>query len=181
MPFGPEWADVDRNGCDTRNDILRRDLDPVDGLKPGTRGCVVPSADRSPTRTAGETIAFERGYDTCDRWCRSTTWCRLEQRLAEGRPVVGCGPVAEQFANDPLNLLAVDGPLNLQKGDGDAATWLPPERLFWCEYVARQVAVKSKYGLWVTPPERDAILRVLTRCPGSRSSRNEGAGRHVRP
>jgi hypothetical protein len=69
------------------------------------------------------------------------------------------------FANDPLNLLAVNGSLNEQKGDGDAATWLPPLKSYRCSYVARQVAVKKKYGLWVTPAEKEAIVRILTTCP----------------
>jgi hypothetical protein len=71
----------------------------------------------------------------------------------------------ELLANDPLNLLAVDGASNSQKGAGDAATWLPAERGFWCPYVARQISVKAAYGLWVTEPERDAMRRVLERCP----------------
>ena len=69
------------------------------------------------------------------------------------------------FANDPLNLLAADGPLNMQKGDADAATWLPPNGAFRCAYVARQVAVKAAYGLWVTQAERDAMAGVLGGCP----------------
>ncbi len=71
----------------------------------------------------------------------------------------------EVFANDPLELLAVDGPANEAKSDGDAATWLPVNKPFRCQYVARQVAVKAKYELWVTPGERDAIATVLSRCP----------------
>src|SRR3954466_13328084 len=69
------------------------------------------------------------------------------------------------FANDGLNLLAVDGPLNEQKGDGDTATWLPPNKAYRCAYVARQVAVKGGYGLWVTPAERNAMATVLSACP----------------
>jgi hypothetical protein len=69
------------------------------------------------------------------------------------------------FANDPLNLLAVDGPLNMAKGDGDAATWLPPNRAYRCAYVARQVAVKVDYGLWMTQAEKSAIGTVLSTCP----------------
>ncbi|MFM6939873.1 MAG: HNH endonuclease family protein, partial [Rhodoluna sp.] len=69
------------------------------------------------------------------------------------------------FYNDPLNLLAVDGPTNGSKGDGDAATWLPPNKGFRCAYVSRQVAVKYKYGLWVTAAEKVAIQRVLGACP----------------
>ena len=69
------------------------------------------------------------------------------------------------FANDPLNLLAVDGPLNMPKGDGDAATWLPPNKAYRCAYVARQVAVKVSYGLWMTQAEENAIATVLSSCP----------------
>ncbi len=87
------------------------------------------------------------------------------RRLAEGGPAaVLRGRTA--FANDPLNLLAVDGPTNQRKGDGDAATWLPPQRAYRCAYVARQVAVKQRYRLWVTAAEREAITRVLRSCPG---------------
>jgi hypothetical protein len=71
-----------------------------------------------------------------------------------------------QLYNDPLNLLAVDGPTNQQKGDGDAATWLPPNKDFRCRYVARQISVKVKYQLWVTQAEHDAIVRILATCPG---------------
>jgi hypothetical protein len=70
------------------------------------------------------------------------------------------------LANDPLELLAVDGRANQQKGDGDAATWLPANRSFRCRYVARQVAVKARYRLWTTAAEHAAIARVLDSCPG---------------
>ena len=53
----------------------------------------------------------------------------------------------------------------MPSGDGDPATWLPPAKGYRCAYVARQVAVKTRYKLWVTPAERDAIARVLTDCP----------------
>lgn len=69
------------------------------------------------------------------------------------------------FANDSLELLAVDGQTNMQKSDGNAATWLPPNKLFRCEYIARQIAIKQKYNLWVTQPEYDAMVDVLAKCP----------------
>ncbi|HEY1712061.1 MAG TPA: HNH endonuclease family protein, partial [Solirubrobacteraceae bacterium] len=75
-------------------------------------------------------------------------------------------PTREAFANDPLELLAVDARANRAKGDGDAATWLPANKAFRCSYVARQVAVKTKYRLWITQAEKDAISRVLATCPG---------------
>jgi hypothetical protein len=69
------------------------------------------------------------------------------------------------LANDPLNLFAVKGRLNSQKGDGDAATWLPPLKSFRCAYVAQQIAVKAKYSLWVTAPEKNAMVGILEKCP----------------
>jgi len=159
--FGPRWADTDRNGCDTRNDILRRDLDDVE-LRPGTRDCVVLSGTLAEPYS-GEPVQFLRGQGTSslvqidhvvalsDAWQKGAQQWTPERRLA--------------FANDPLNLLAVDGTLNQRKGDGDAATWLPPNKGFRCEYVARQVAVKAKYGAWVTVAERDAVAGVLKDCP----------------
>ena len=160
--FGPAWSDVDRNGCDTRNDILRRDL--VDlALKPGTQGCVAAAGTLRDPYSA-ESIPFVRGPGTSavvqidhvvalsDAWQKGAQQWSPEQRLA--------------FANDPLNLLAVKGSLNQQKGDGDAATWLPPNTAYRCAYVARIVAVKQAYGVWVTAAERDAIARILATCPG---------------
>ncbi len=57
-----------------------------------------------------------------------------------------------------------DKPTNGQKGNGDAATWLPPNKSYRCTYVTRQVQVKAEYGLWVTQAEKDAITRVLSDC-----------------
>jgi hypothetical protein len=125
--------------------------------------CVVVTGRLTDPFTGAE-IAFVRGRDTSDDVqidhvvALSDAWQKGAQQLdAATRELVG---------NDPLNLLAVDGPSNQSKGDGDAATWLPPNRAFRCDYVARQVAVKAKYGLWVTAAERDAIARVLGDCPG---------------
>ena len=158
--FGPTWADVDKNGCDTRNDILRRDLTQV-VFKPGTKDCVVLSGVLID-KYSGETINFVRGNSTSslvqidhvvalsDAWQKGAFLLTLQERTA--------------FANDPLNLLAVKGSLNSQKGDGDAATWLPPQKSYRCEYISRQIAVKKKYRLWVTAAERSAILKVLRTC-----------------
>jgi len=159
--FGPTWADVDKNGCDTRNDILRRDLTQV-VFKPGTKDCVVLSGVLID-KYSGETINFVRGNTTSsliqidhvvalsDAWQKGAFLLTLQERTA--------------FANDPLNLLAVKGSLNSQKGDGDAATWLPPQKSYRCEYISRQIAVKKKYRLWVTAAERSAFVRVLQTCP----------------
>ena len=158
--FGQAWADADRNGCDTRNDMLRRDLTDL-ALKPDTRDCVVLSGILNDPYTA-TLINFLRGTSTSpdvqidhvvalsDAWQKGAQQLTAAQRLS--------------FANDPLNLLAVDGPANQQKSDGDAATWLPPNKSYRCDYVARQISVKSSYGLWVTRAEHDAMERVLAGC-----------------
>ena len=161
--FGQAWADVDRNGCDTRNDILRRDL-ANKTYKPGTGDCAVASGTLSDPYT-GRTIAFKRGphsnaVQVDHVVALSNAWQTGAQQLSDDS--------REAFANDPLNLVAVDGPTNEAKGDGDAATWLPSGKPFRCSYVARQVAVKKKYHLWVTKPERDAISGILHSCPGQK-------------
>jgi hypothetical protein len=160
--FGESWVDVDRNGCDTRNDILARDL-ANETFKPGTHDCVVLTGTLAEPYT-GQTISFQRGQDTSDDVqidhvvALSDAWRKGAQALDLTRRTA--------FANDPLNLLAVDGPLNQQKSDGDAATWLPPNRSYRCAYVARQVAVKVRYELWTTRAERNAIATILGNCPG---------------
>jgi len=162
--FGQAWADVDRNGCDTRNDILKRDLTSVI-YKAGTRSCVVLSGTLLD-RYSGESINFVRGNVTSmavqidhvvalsNAWQTGAFKLTVEQRTA--------------LANDPLNLFAVKGSLNLQKSDGDAATWLPPMKSFRCAYVAQQIAVKAKYSLWVVPPEKAAMVAILAKCPGQK-------------
>jgi hypothetical protein len=159
--FGPSWSDVDRNGCDTRNDILKRDLT-GEVFKEKTHECVILSGVLKDPYS-GESINFVRGVVTSmevqidhvvalsNAWQTGAFKLTLKERTA--------------FANDPLNLLAVKGRLNSQKGDGDAATWLPPLKSYRCEYVSRQVAVKIKYKLWFTAPEKEAIVRILKSCP----------------
>jgi hypothetical protein len=159
--FGQTWADVDRNGCDTRNDILKRDLT-GQVYKEKTRECVVMSGTLIDP-FSGETINFVRGNVSSmevqidhvvalsNAWQTGAFKLSVKDRTA--------------FANDPMNLLAVKGRLNSQKGDGDAATWLPPLKSFRCDYVARQIAVKIKYKLWFTAPEKEAMVRILKGCP----------------
>jgi hypothetical protein len=159
--FGSGWVDTDHNGCDTRNDILARDLT-GDTFKPGTHNCVVLTGTLADPYS-GRAISFQRGQGTSEAVqidhvvALSDAWQKGAQGLDMARRTA--------FANDPLNLLAVDGPLNMSKGDGDAATWLPPNKSYRCAYVARQVAVKVSYGLWMTQAEKNAIATVLSTCP----------------
>ena len=159
--FGQTWADVDRNGCDTRNDILQRDLTAVTFTN--SVPCKVHTGNLADPYT-GTSIDFVRGTTTSSAVqidhvvALSDAWQKGAQQLTEEQRTA--------FANDPLNLQATDGPTNMQKGDGDAATWLPPSKGFRCEYVARQVSVKARYSLWVTQAEHDAIANILAGCPG---------------
>ena len=159
--FGQRWADVNRNGCDTRNDILQRDLKNV-LFKPGTRNCVVVSGDLMDPYS-GTTINFVRG-NVSSMEVQIDHVVALSNAWQTGAFKLTIS-TRTQLANDPLNLLAVQGRLNSQKGDGDAATWLPPQKSFRCAYVARQIAVKAKYGLWVTAPEKKAMQSILAKCP----------------
>ncbi|MCI6574801.1 MAG: HNH endonuclease family protein [Actinomycetaceae bacterium] len=158
--FGKAWKDTDHNGCDTRNDILKRDLTHK-SYREGTHGCVVISGVLDDPYS-GERIHFTRGQGTSELVqidhvvALSDAWQKGAQQLNQSQ--------REQLANDPLNLLAVDGALNQKKSDADAATWLPPNKTYRCEYVSRQIAVKKKYHLWVTETERDAMLTVLHGC-----------------
>ncbi|MBT2568652.1 DUF1524 domain-containing protein [Arthrobacter sp. ISL-85] len=159
--FGPTWADVDQNGCDTRNDILNRDLTDITYVN--SVPCTVKTGVLADPYT-GTVIDFVRGTTTSSAVqidhvvALSDAWQKGAQQLTTERRTA--------FANDPLNLQATDGPTNQQKGDGDAATWLPPVKGFRCEYVARQVSVKARYSLWVTQAEHDAIAGILANCPG---------------
>lgn len=157
--FGDGWRT--ENGCDTRNIILARDL--VDEMM--NERCQVVSGQLSDPYT-GRVITFRRGADSSDAIqidhvvALSDAWQSGAWRLSIDQRI--------QLANDPLELLAVDGPANQQKGGANAASWLPANKAFRCSYVARQIAVKDKYGLSVTSAERDAMLRVLNRCPDQR-------------
>ncbi|MFI7581087.1 GmrSD restriction endonuclease domain-containing protein [Kocuria kalidii] len=157
--FG-EWADPDGNGCDARNDVLARDLT---GVVVAGDGCTVLSGTLEDPYT-GLTVAFERGPLTSAD-VQIDHVVALRNAWDSGADRLGREDRAS-LANDPLNLRAVDGPTNGEKSASDAAGWLPPHESFRCEYVATQIAVKARYGLSVTAPERDAMADVLAGCPG---------------
>ena len=158
--FGQRWADVDRNGCDTRNDVLKRDLHDLQ-MKRSSPQCVVVSGVLNDPYT-GRQIDFQRGEDSSEAvqidhvvalanaW-KSGAW----QWDAVRR---------QDFANDPFNLLAVDGAANQDKGASSADQWLPSNSAYQCAYVQRQIAVKTSWGLGVTRAEKKAMTSVLERC-----------------
>ena len=157
--FGRAWIDVDRNGCDTRNDILARDL--TDETLDGPCKVMTGWLDNV---YGGVDVAFTRGQDTSTEVqvdhvvALMNAWETGAQQLPQAQ--------REALANDPLNLQATDASSNARKQAGDAATWLPPATSYRCEYVARQISVKAVYGLWVTAPERAAMDGILASCPG---------------
>ena len=154
--FYDGWPLVD--GCSLRQKIIKREF----GNSAVLNGCYVQAGEFDEPYT-GQHMVFENKTDISnslqidhvvalsDAWQKGAQYLPYETRY--------------KIATDPLNLLAVDGPANENKSDGDAATWLPPNKKFRCEYVARQVSVKYKYGLWVTEAEKEAISRILTNCP----------------
>lgn len=154
--FGNGWRTS--GDCNTRDDILARDLKDTD-----IRSCKVYSGTLDDPYT-GKKIAFMRGVNTSSSIqidhvvALSDAWQKGAQALDQ--------TTRENLANDPLELLAVEGKANQDKSDGDAATWLPPNKAYRCRYVARQIAVKQKYSLWITAAELGAIERVLSNCPG---------------
>ncbi|MFD3511789.1 HNH endonuclease family protein [Streptomyces sp. NPDC058657] len=158
--FGQAWADTDANGCGTRDDILKRDLR---GVKFSDGRCRVSSGVLEKDPYTGGRIEFVRGRSKVDidhLVALSDAWQKGAQQWKPAKRLA--------FANDPLNLLAAEASANRRKGDGDTATWLPANKAYRCVYVAGQVAVKTKYGVWVTAAEKEAMKKVLSGCPGER-------------
>lgn len=153
--FYDGWPEID--GCSLRQRILKRELGDTAVLD----GCYVIAGEYDEPYTGQHVILTEKSQVSeiqidhvvalSDAWQKGAQYLSKETRFA--------------IATDPLNLLAVDGAANKQKSDGDAATWLPKNKKFRCQYVARQVSVKYKYGLWVTKAEKEAISRILNNCP----------------
>lgn len=156
--FYDSWSTT-ASGCNMREAVLARDLTDVK-YKDGS--CKVESGVLNDPYT-GKAIEFQRGQETSSAVqidhvvALSNAWATGAFTLDED--------TRYKISQDPLNLLAVDGPANQKKSDQAADTWLPSNDVFKCQYVARQVSVKYKYHLWVTPPEKLAMQNVLASCP----------------
>ena len=154
--FYDNWG-MTASGCNTRETILLRDLKDT-----SVNGCKVQSGILEDPYT-GKTIQFKRGQDTSSEVqidhvvALSNAWATGAFAFDEDKRY--------EISQDPLNLLAVDGPANQQKSDQDASDWLPSNEAFQCQYVARQISVKYKYNLWVTPREKQKMQEVLAGCP----------------
>ena len=164
--FGPAWADVDGNGCNTRDDILARDLQE----RQMSGRCRVLAGVLAPDPYTGVLLRFVRGRSLVDIdhvVALGQAWQSGAAQWDDRKRLV--------FANDPLNLLAVSASANRQKGDREASAWLPSNKGFRCAFIARQIAVKSEYGLSVTTAEKIAMGNVLSRCPEERVPRASDA------
>jgi hypothetical protein len=156
--FGPAWADADHNGCDTRNDVLHRDLTAIQ-VRPGTHDCVVVAGTLADPYT-GTTVAFSKAQASkvqidhvvplAAAWMQGAAAWTAAHR--------------EQFANDPANLIATESGPNEAKGDDTADQWVPPAAGFGCAYARVIVTVKQHYGLTVTQSELSALDRLLSTC-----------------
>ena len=156
--FGPAWADVDRNGCDQRNDVLHRDLTGVQ-VREGTHDCVVIAGVLDDPYT-GESVAFEKAdaalvpidhvVPLAAAWVQGASAWPVEQRQA--------------FANDLTNLMATTRAENSAKGDSTADEWVPSDPTYGCSYATVVITVKNRYTLAVTPPEAAALESLLATC-----------------
>ena len=154
--FYDNWGQA-TDGCNMREAILKRDL--IDLV---LNGCKVMSGTLADPYT-GQTVYFIRGQDTSSAVqidhvvALSNAWATGAYQLSADQRY--------DLSQDPLNLIAVDGQANQDKSDQDAADWLPSNRSFQCQYVARQISVKYKYHLWVTPREKAKMIEILAACP----------------
>ena len=156
--FGPAWADVDRNGCDQRNDVLHRDLTEVE-VRQGTQGCVVIAGVLDDPYT-GRTVRFEKAdaaevpidhvVPLAAAWAQGAAAWSDDQRRT--------------FANDLANLMATTRSENSSKGDSTADEWVPEDPAYGCSYATVVVTVKSSYALAVTPAEAEALRSLLATC-----------------
>lgn len=153
------------NGCNLRQRILKRDFGETAVLDKDN--CTVISGklyepytgewmDFKEKKEISKSIQIDHIVALSDAWQKGAQYKSKDVRF--------------QIATDPLNLVAADASANMQKSDGDAATWLPKNKSFRCQYVARQISVKYKYGLWVSNAEKDAMKRVLSSCPNERTT-----------
>jgi hypothetical protein len=150
--FGQPWLDVDGDGCDQRSQVLARDLVNVT-RKPGR--CAVTAGTLTDPYT-GETITsvskiqIDHVVPLAEMWRSGASKWTTDQRA--------------QAANNLVNLVAVKGTVNQQKGDKTPDAWLPPNAGYHCTYSKIYVTIKLTYGLTVTAPERAALAAALNTC-----------------
>ena len=153
------WPDIE--GCNLRQRILKRDfgetakLDEKCNVVAGKFYEPYTGEEIHSRQEISKQVQIDHVVALSDAWQKGAQYKSAEERL--------------KIATDPLNLIAVQAAANQQKLDGDAATWLPKNKSFRCQYVARQISVKYKYSLWVTESEKEAMRKILETCPKQRS------------
>lgn len=165
--FGESWDDDNsapggHNGCDTRNDVLNRDL--VDKTLVAIKRCPVAVATgtlHDPYTNA--VVSFVRGNQTgASVQIDHIVPLALAWDLgARDWP----DDLRLRFANDPANLLAVAGKPNQDKGDQEPADWMPPNRAFWCQYAVQFVEVLRGYSLPVDAASAGVLREAAGTCP----------------
>lgn len=153
--FYDGWPTVE--GCNLRQRILKREF----GDSAVLDGCNVVAGEFDEPYTGEHRVFTKREEISKIQIDHVVALSDAWQKGAQNKDY----ETRNKIATDSLNLLAVDGSANEKKSDGDAATWLPSNKKFRCQYVARQVSVKYKYGLWVTEAEKEVISRLLANCP----------------
>ena len=160
--FYDEWPK--ENGCNLRQRVLKRDFG--ESTKLADDNCTViggkfiepytgEEMEFTEKKQISKGVQIDHIVALSDAWQKGAQYKSKETRY--------------NIATDPLNLVAADASANMQKSDGDAATWLPKNKSFRCQYVARQISVKYKYELWVSNAEKDAMKNVLSKCPEERA------------
>jgi hypothetical protein len=150
--FGSAWRDVDRNGCDTRNDILQRDFSTTI-LKPGTGDCkVIGGTWTDPYSNESYT------FDSAPSGAQVDHVVSLKNAWQMGADLWS-DHMRVEFANDPLNLRVTIASLNQQKSDSNAASWLPPFKPGRCALHCNPSCSKAKWNLYVTESEKEVLWR----------------------
>lgn len=163
--FGSPWTDATAvadsdNGCDTRNDILTRDLsDTRSGPVASCPHAVLAGELRSPY--TGAVVIFRR-----DRRATAIQIDHIVPLAFAWDMGAFAWPPARRadLANDPANLVAVDGDSNQDKSDSEPGRWMPPNTGFHCQYAIQFVDVLTAYGLQVDRSSRDVLTRALQQC-----------------
>lgn len=146
--------DSDANGCDTRDDVLARDLGDVhrDG------SCTVTSGTLRDPYT-GRTVRYRRDHPGTVRvehvvplpvaWrSGASDWDQAERT---------------RFANDADTLVAVAARTARDRGERPPDRWRPARR-YQCAFAQRYVTVAHDYDLTVTKAQHDALDTMLGGC-----------------
>lgn len=158
--FGEAWTDdVDitwgRDGCRTREQILHRDLKAIE-FRSGTNECVVLEGTLNPEPYTGRLIEFSKSRPEDVQVDHVLPLSFAYKQGADG----WSQSKRLQLANDPLNLLAVDGQANQDKSDSGPADWTPANAAVRCAYAVRFARVARKYKLPVRPADKRTMLKL---------------------